>query len=245
MSHAASAQSVDSTLGTKLLPGVLALTAGAIDVISFLGLGGLFAAHITGNLVLLAAHVVNGGAAPVAQILSVPVFMAALGLARLLAGGLEALGLATLRPLLALQALLLTGVFVLAISAGAPLDPMARRAVTTGMLAITSMAVQNALVQISMTGEPTTAVMTTNVTRFTMDLGTVMLGRDPNEVASARFRAWRTGLVIAGFVIGCGLGAAYEAAYGLWSLVLPAGFAMAAMALGFNVSTGRVPVAPD
>jgi hypothetical protein len=44
------------------------------------------------------------------------------------------------------------------------------------------------------------------------------------RMASARRRTWRTGPVIAGFVVGCGLGAAYEAAYGLWSLVLPTGF---------------------
>ena len=45
------APSVDSSLGAKLLPGVLGVTAGSVDVISFLGLGGLFAARITGNLV--------------------------------------------------------------------------------------------------------------------------------------------------------------------------------------------------
>jgi uncharacterized membrane protein YoaK (UPF0700 family) len=240
MIHAASAPSVDSTLGTRLLPSVLGLTAGAVDVISFLGLGGLFAAHITGNLVILAANVVNGGTAPVAHVLSVPVFVAALGLTRLLAGGLEALGLATLRPLLTLQALLLAGVFVLGVSAGAPFDPTAPRTVTAGMLAVAAMAVQNALVQISLTGAPSTAVMTTNITRFTMDLGAVLLGRDSNEVAGARRRAWRTGPVIAGFVVGCGLGAACEAVYGLWSLLLPAGFAFAALALGFNVSSVAV-----
>jgi uncharacterized membrane protein YoaK (UPF0700 family) len=224
----------------KLLPSVLGLTAGAVDVIGFLGLGGLFAAHITGNLVSLAAHLINGGAAPVAHILCVPMFMAALGLTRLLAAALEALGFATLRPLLALQALLLAGVFVLAIGAVAPFDPTAPCAVTACMLAVAAMAVQNVLVQISLTGAPTTAVMTTNITRFAMDLGTVLLGRDPNEVANARCRAWRTGLVIAGFVIGCGLGAACEAIYGLWSLALPAGFAVAALALGFNVSAVAV-----
>jgi uncharacterized membrane protein YoaK (UPF0700 family) len=236
MIHAAPAPSVDSTLGTKLLPSVLGLTAGAVDVISFLGLGGLFAAHVTGNLVILAAHVVNGGTASVAHILSVPVFMAALGLTRLLAGGLDAIGLATLRPLLALQALLLAGALVLGVSAGAAFDPMGTRAVTAGMLAVAAMAVQNALVQISLTDAPSTAVMTTNITRFTMDLGAVLLGRDSGEVASARRRARRTGPAIAGFLAGCGLGAACEAAYGLWSLVLPVGFAVAAMALGFNVS---------
>jgi uncharacterized membrane protein YoaK (UPF0700 family) len=43
----------------KLLSVVLSLIAGSADVISFLGLGGLFTAHITGNLVILAAHIVT------------------------------------------------------------------------------------------------------------------------------------------------------------------------------------------
>jgi uncharacterized membrane protein YoaK (UPF0700 family) len=47
-----SAPSVDSSFGTKLLPSVLSLTAGSVDVITLLGLGGLFTAHITGNLVM-------------------------------------------------------------------------------------------------------------------------------------------------------------------------------------------------
>ena len=49
-----SAPSVDASLGLKLLPTVLSITAGSVDVISFLGLGGLFTAHTTGNLVILA-----------------------------------------------------------------------------------------------------------------------------------------------------------------------------------------------
>jgi uncharacterized membrane protein YoaK (UPF0700 family) len=66
---------VDSSLRTRLLPGVLSVTAGSVDVISFLRLGGLFAAHIAGNLVILASHVVTGRAAPLSQILSVPMFL--------------------------------------------------------------------------------------------------------------------------------------------------------------------------
>src|SRR5882762_778697 len=45
----ASPPSVDSSLGLKLLPTVLSLIAGSADVIGFLGLGGLFTAHITGR----------------------------------------------------------------------------------------------------------------------------------------------------------------------------------------------------
>jgi len=225
--------SIDDSLGTKLLPFVLSVIAGSVDVISFLGLGGLFTAHITGNLVILAAHVVSGGDAPLAVMLSVPVFMAVLLLTRLLAAGFEAMDLASLRPLLLLQFLLLTGFLILCVAAGPHIDPNAANAILAGMLGVSAMAVQNTLPQISLTGAPSTAVMTSNVTRFMMDLGEMLLGRDPNEVASARRRAKHTWPPIVGFTIGCGLGAASEAAVGLWSLALPTGLALVAVAMGF------------
>ena len=53
------------------------------------------------------------------------------------------------------------------------------------------------------------------------------------HVAKARNRAARTLPVIVGFTVGCGLGAACEAALGTWSLALPAGLAMLAFAIGF------------
>jgi uncharacterized membrane protein YoaK (UPF0700 family) len=79
-------RSVDSSPGLRLLPFVLGVIAGSSDVISFLGLGGLFTAHITGNLIILAAHVLGGEPAQVALMLSVPVFVVGLTLTRLLVG---------------------------------------------------------------------------------------------------------------------------------------------------------------
>ena len=91
----------------RALPFVLSLIAGSTDIIGFLGLNGLFTAHITGNIVVLAAHIVAGDPAILSYILSVPVFMLVLLLTRLLAGGLERFGISTLRPLLLLQLIFL------------------------------------------------------------------------------------------------------------------------------------------
>jgi len=89
---------VDNSRAVQALLIVLSVTAGCTDIIGFLVLNGLFTAHITGNLVILAAHIVGGGEAQIAPMLSVPVFIVMVGLTRLLAGGLESIGLVSLRP---------------------------------------------------------------------------------------------------------------------------------------------------
>jgi uncharacterized membrane protein YoaK (UPF0700 family) len=226
---------IERSLAMKLLPTALSLVAGSVDVISFVGLGGLFAAHITGNLVILAAHIVAGDQASLALMISVPVFIVVLAMTRLLAGGLERLRVPLLRPLLFLQFLLLAGLLALCVVGGPRLDPNGANATVAGMVGVSAMAVQNALVQISLKGTPSTAVMTTNITRFMMDLGEVLLGRSRDDSAKAGERARRTGLAIAGFVVGCGLGAACQAIAGLWSLTLPAGLALVALAIAFAV----------
>ena len=226
-------------LNAKMLPTVLSIIAGSVDAIGFLGLGGLFTAHVTGNLVVLVAHLATGSRAPPANILSVPVFVAALGSTRLLAGVLERIGFASLRPLLLLQLLLLVGFLALCAFAGARVDPNATRAILAGMFGVSAMAVQNALVQISLKGVPSTAVMTTNITHFMMDLGEVLFGRKPSDVAKARARAMLTWRAIVGFAVGCGLGATCEAAIGLASLALPVGLAVLAVALGMNANTEK------
>jgi uncharacterized membrane protein YoaK (UPF0700 family) len=224
--------SVDTSLGMELLPPLLSIIAGSVDAIGFLGLGGLFTAHVTGNLVILAAHLVSGGAATIAPMLSVPVFILALGLTRLGAAGLESVGRAPLHPLLLLQFLLLGGFLALCVFAGPYVAPNAPLAILAGMLGVSAVAVQNALVQIALKGAPSTAVMTTNITRFMMDVGGVVFGHDAAEVAKARSRAKSTWPAILGFAAGCGVGAACDATFGLRALALPTGLALLAFAMG-------------
>jgi uncharacterized membrane protein YoaK (UPF0700 family) len=227
-------KSVSDPLGTKLLTFVLSVIAGSVDAIGFLGLGTLFIAHITGNLVILAARYVAGEHASAAHLLSVPTFMIALTAARLLAASLDRSGITTLRPLLLLQFLLLSGSLAICISVGSVADLNSEIMTVAAMLGVSAMAVQNALVQISLKNVPTTAVMTTNLTRFVLDLGEVWFGMDPGGRAKAVARARRTATAISGFVVGSGLGAWCQAHVGLWSLTIPTGLAMAALVITYR-----------
>jgi len=220
---------------TKLIPFVLSVVAGSADVTSLLGLG-LLNSHITGNLVILAAHIVARGEAEPALILSVPIFILVLGLTRVLVAGLEALHVNSLRPLLLLQFVLLTASCGMCVLSSHPPNPDSLSMLLAGQLGVAAMAVQNALVQLSLPGVPTTAVMTTNITHFIMDLGQLLLKPNSEEVAGARRRAKCTWPVIVGFIIGAGFGAACFAAMGLDSMSLPAGIALLALLMSLGVN---------
>ena len=210
---------------------LLSLIAGSTDTIGFLGLNGLFTAHITGNLVVLAAHIINDDPAILSYVLAVPVFVLVLLLTRLFASWLERTGASMLQPLLLLELLLLTTFLVCCVSRGQRFDAASGMAVTAGMFGVAAMAVQTALVQISLTKAPSTAVMTTNVANFVLALGQVLAGGNEDVVEGARKRMIHIFPVIVGFALGCALGAAGQAAYGSWSLALPAGLALLAVAI--------------
>jgi uncharacterized membrane protein YoaK (UPF0700 family) len=230
----------DDSFSSKSLRFVLSMIAGSMDAVCFLGLGGLFVAHITGNLVMVAVWLAGGGQPRLGHLVAIPVFIAALGLAKLLAAGLQRIRIASLLPLLILQLLLLSAFLAICVVAGPRFDPDATSIVIAGMLGVCAIAVQNALVQISLNGMPSTAVMTTNITRLTMDLGEMLLARRANDRVKAGERASCTATAIAGFVLGCGIGAACEAYLGLWSLVVPTGFALIALALGAGSRLGKL-----
>jgi uncharacterized membrane protein YoaK (UPF0700 family) len=229
--------SVDDFLAVKALPIVLSIVAGSTDTIGFLGLNGLFTAHITGNLVFLAAKLVVGEQAPMSYFIAVPVFMAALALTTFLAAALERVRIASLTPLLSLQFILLLTFLAFCLAAGPGVDPNAAIITLAGMLGVSAMAVQNALVRLSLRETPATAVMTTNITLCAIDAAEIFLGRNPSSVASARDRAKRTWPIIIGFLIGCALGGACQAALGLKAVMLPTSLAL--LAVGLSLAPRR------
>jgi uncharacterized membrane protein YoaK (UPF0700 family) len=218
------------------LVALLSTTAGACDVVGFLGLGGLFVAHITGNLVILAAHYVTGGFSQIGPLLSVPVFVIVLALVTGFFGGKEAR--AVIRGLLVLHWLLILGFLVLGVAFGPLKNPESVIAICCGMLGVAAMATQSAMVKLDLPGFPSTAVLTTNTVQLTIDLATLIRDKgQPDKLARARHRARVTLPAVAGFVAGCTAGAILELHFGLWALTLPATTAGLALLLGVLWST--------
>jgi len=211
------------------LPPVLSVIAGMVDVIGFLSLG-LFTAHVTGNLVVIAAQLVRGGPPRLAPILAVPVFMMAVTAAWLIAKASDRRGAALLRPLLLVQFLLLAGVLVLSVVG----DPASNRhgliTGVTAMIAVSAMGCQFGLLRLALTGAPSTAVMTGNVTNTVLALLDA-LSRTQPLTAGANERVKRPLEVLVGFFAGCVAGATAVSFLGDWAWALPVVLAAAAVAL--------------
>jgi uncharacterized membrane protein YoaK (UPF0700 family) len=217
--------------GGWLLPFVLSTTAGAVDVTGFLALDGLFTAHITGNLVVLAVHYTTGGFCAVGPLLAVPVYVAVLGAVTLVSKVIEKSP--SRRALLVMHAALLAGSLGLGAGFGPFTNADTTMAVLVGMFGVAAMATQSALVRLTLPGTPSTAVMTTNITQLAVDLATLAQRRgESGERALARHRARATLPCILGFITGCAAGAVLEVHCGLWALALPATLAVIAVPLG-------------
>ena len=211
------------------MPPVLSVIAGMVDVIGFLSLG-LFTAHVTGNLVVIAAQLVRGGSSHLAPILAVPVFMMAVTAAWLIAKASDRRGPALLRPLLLVQFLLLAGVLILSVVG----DPASNRhgliAGVTAMIAVSAMGCQFGLLRLVLTGTPSTAVMTGNLTNTVLALLDT-LSRTQPLTAGANERVKRPLEVLVGFFAGCVAGATAVSFLGDWAWSLPVVLAAAAVAL--------------
>lgn len=199
------------------------MAAGSVDVIGFLGLGGLFAAHITGNLVIVAAHFATGKFSQTGPLLAVPVFMLMLGFMTMIGAKIAKTHFSPLVILLILQLLLLIGAFTLAIIFSPFTDLDAFIAVTTGMLAVSAMATQSIAIKLTIKGAPSTVAMTNNITQIALDL--THLTRWHYETIDEKRAAKQQMIIVStsimGFVLGCGSGAFLQVLWGFNAFLLP------------------------
>lgn len=219
---------------------ILSITAGSVDTIGFLGLSGLFSAHITGNIVIVGAHFVTGKFSQTSPLLAVPVFMLVLGLVSVAAGRIEKAGIPVLAPLLILQSLLLILSWVLAIWLGPFANIEGAMAVLTGMLLVGAMAVQSAAVKLAIKGAPSTVAMTNNVTQLSLDLALLAHKRQASEVETiaAKQQVKLTSSSLFGFIIGCGLGAVLQVLFDLNALLLPIVMAFFCIFVALKIQNG-------
>ena len=211
------------------LPPLLSAIAGMVDVIGFLSLG-LFTAHVTGNLVVIAALLVRGGPPKMTQILAVPVFIVAVAGVWLVAKASDRRGPALVRPLLFVQFLLLACVLVLSVINDPAASPHGFRAGVAAMIAVSAMACQFALLRLAVPGAPSTAVMTGNLTSSVLSL-LDRLSRSQPLKEGADDRLKKTSQLVVGFFAGCVAGAAAVSLLGEWAWSLPVVLAAGAVAL--------------
>jgi uncharacterized membrane protein YoaK (UPF0700 family) len=230
--HSWPPNAIDGSDVARLLnrvPPLLSVVAGMTDVIGYVSLGHLFTAHVTGNLVVIAALLVRGGPPNVAQILAVPVFIVAVGSVWLIAKALGRRGPALARPLLLVQFLLLTCVLIFSVICDPAANPHGLVAGVAAMIAVSAMACQFALLRLAVPGAPSTAVMTGNLTNTVLSLLDTLSRKDP-LTQDARERLKKTLKVLIGFFAGCVAGAAAASLLGDWAWSLPVVLAGAAVA---------------
>lgn len=212
------------------LPPLLSTIAGMVDVMGYLSLGKLFTAHVTGNLVVIAALLVRGGPPNTAQILAVPVFIVAVAAIWLIARESDRRGPALVRPLLLVQFLLLACVLIFSVINDPAANPHGFMAGAVAMVAVSAMACQFALLRLALPVAPSTAVMTGNLTNAVLSLLDT-LSRNQPLLEGAKERLKKTLHLVVGFFAGCIAGAAAVSWLGDWAWSLPVVLAATAVAL--------------
>jgi uncharacterized membrane protein YoaK (UPF0700 family) len=213
----------------KRLPPVLSVIAGMVDVTGYLSLK-LFTAHVTGNIVIIAAQLVYGGPPKMDQILAVPVFIVAVAGVWITAQALHRRGPALPRLLLLIQFFLLALALIVAVIYHPSADPSGLTADVTAMIAVSAMACQFSLLQLTMRRAPSTAVMTGNLTKTVLSFLETATERQP-LLADAKRQLKSTLQLVIGFFVGCLIGAGAVSRFGEWAWAFPVALAGVAVTL--------------
>jgi uncharacterized membrane protein YoaK (UPF0700 family) len=230
-----------------VVTGVLGAVAGYVDAAGFLGLYGLYAAHVTGDLVA-AGTTVGGGLQEglCLRLVAIVVFMISVASAALVTREARR---RRQRPMTALFALL-TVSLLLFCAAGVVLRPELRgpdawAVVLTSALGVFAMGIQNALMRDALCSFAATTLMTGNLTQMTLDLVNMLLpdetggasGPSSNERTARRIDARRrlnkSATAVFAFLLGTVLGGVAMTFFAFWSIALPA-----AAAGALTVATG-------
>lgn len=216
--HAGSA--MKSTGSPAALAALLSFNGGYVDTAGFLGLHGLFTAHVTGNFVTLAAALVEGSHGIIGKLIALPEFILVVALARLAGTGLRRAGAPVLPILMSVKTVLLVAFLALAVTFGPFADPDTPAALLTGFAGIAAMALQNAVHRVHLADLPPTTLMTGSTTQATLDAVDLAIGA--GNTGAVQGRLGRLSGSILFFAGGCAASALLYWLVGFWCLAVPA-----------------------
>lgn len=164
----------------------LAFNAGFIDTVGFIGLFGLFTAHVTGNFVLIGATIVTHNTGVIAKLLALPTFILAVAVTSLCLRRGRANRRLAIGCVLAFQMLLLMAFMAAALLLGPFHGGDQPAAIATGLIGVLAMALQNAAARTVFVEMSPTTVMTGNVTQIVIDLVGLTDKTAPDPAAKTR-----------------------------------------------------------
>ncbi len=212
---------------------LLSFNGGFVDTAGFLGLAGLFTAHVTGNFVTLGAALVHGSHGIVGKILALPEFILIIALARLAGTVLRAHKLPAMQILLGVKVAFLLAFFLLAVHYGPFPDANTPAALLTGFAGVAAMAMQNAVQRVHLASLPPSTMMTGSTVQVTLDAVDLMTGAKPETRPQVKTRFSRLALAICFFALGCAVSAVMYVYAGFWCLAL-------SVVVGFAASVIRI-----
>jgi uncharacterized membrane protein YoaK (UPF0700 family) len=207
--------------GPATIAALLSFNGGFVDTAGFLGLQGLFVAHVTGNFVTLGAALVFGSHGIVGKLIALPEFIAVIALARLAGEAMRSRNLPAMRILLWAKVAFLIVFFALAVSFGPFPDPDSPAALLTAFAGIAAMALQNAVQRVHLASLPPTTLMTGNTTQATIDAVDLLYGTGPDHAQAVRTRLGHMARGILCFAAGCAVAALLYWLCGFWCLAVP------------------------
>jgi uncharacterized membrane protein YoaK (UPF0700 family) len=220
----------------KVLVALLSVIAGMVDVIGYFELGGIFTAHVTGNIVVIAASFAQRPPR-LTQVLVVPMFMLAVAAMWMIAKALRRRGANAQNTFLLIQFLLISAVLVVSVITKPATNPRGVAAGVAVMIAVTAMASQYALFRLATARSVVTTAMTGNLTHTVIAVmdavstGTRLV-HGPDE------RLMTAVVPLIAFIFGCVLGSTALSLLHEWAWALPA--AVAAAAYIGSIATARL-----
>jgi uncharacterized membrane protein YoaK (UPF0700 family) len=195
---------------------VLGFLAGYVDTLGFVGLFGLFTAHVTGNFVLIGRALIEPSQAIGIKLMVFPVFILFVALARLAILHWERSGGKTLRNSFLFQLFVMLATVLCAWQAAPVVEASAPLTLLTGSLCAGAMAVQNAYGKLLLGKTAATTVMTGNVTTLVIEMVDSLRG-DKEAIGRCKKLTWP----VLAFAAGCMSGGVAFVLAGFHGLLLP------------------------